>query len=568
MARFALRTIRSQLVLILVVLLSLAAAAAITLLEQNVDASRQAQAQVETVELHLLDLENAPIKATRRTAASVGVARRLVTADGRAIAAGLRSLRAGSAPPQSLLGVNPAVREVKGLVARILAGEVAPPTGAPPTGRPDRLLAVVDALQLRTTSAMGLLTRVARVYDQRAGTARRQAMLGSIATILVLLSIFIVFYRRAHIARAENVRLLLASRDEAVTDPLTGIGNRRAFKRDLEARLLDADSGHELLVAMFDLDGFKQHNDTFGHAAGDALLARLAGRLEASTAGTATAYRMGGDEFCLLARTDVADGQRLVRAAVAALSDSGEGWQVGCSWGVAWMPSEATRSSEALHLADGRMYAQKSSRVGPDQQATAALVQVLVEQDIDLSNHISRVAQRASATARALGLAEHEVSRIGLAAQLHDIGKTAIPMSILSKPGPLNDQEWEFMRRHTVIGERIIAAAPALAHTAQLVRSSHERFDGTGYPDQLRGSDIPFGSRIIAVCDAFDAMTSSRSYRDAMGIHEAAAELRRCSGTQFDPDVVEAFCAIELGRPHPAAAEADTGIADTLTSRG
>jgi HD-GYP domain-containing protein (c-di-GMP phosphodiesterase class II) len=115
---------------------------------------------------------------------------------------------------------------------------------------------------------------------------------------------------------------------------------------------------------------------------------------------------------------------------------------------------------------------------------------------------------------------------------------------VLHKPGPLSDEEWEFMRRHPVIGERILSAAPALAQAAKLVRASHERFDGRGYPDRLAGEDIPLGARIIFVCDAYDAMTSGRPYRDGMSAAEALDELRRCAGTQFDPIVVDVFCRV------------------------
>jgi two-component system cell cycle response regulator len=377
--------------------------------------------------------------------------------------------------------------------------------------------------------------------------------LRKLASQAVPVALVVLFYHRAQLARAENIRLLEASRDEAITDPLTGIGNRRAFKRDLERILPDVNRGSNLMVGMFDLDGFKQYNDTFGHGAGDALLARFASRLKQSTAGSGSAYRMGGDEFCVLAEVDPEAGQQLVRSGVAALSESGEGWSVGCSWGLAWMPSEATSTSEALRLADERMYAQKTSRATAGHQATAALVQVLIERDVDLSSHISRVAELATATARGLGVAGLEVTRIGLAAQLHDIGKTAIPESILDKADDLDEDEWGFMRRHTVIGERIIAAAPSLAHTANLVRSSHERMDGAGYPDHLAGCDIPLGSRIIAVCDAFDAMVAARPYRGPVDPQDAIAELRRCAGTQFDPDVVDAFSEIATQQRPPAA---------------
>jgi HD-GYP domain-containing protein (c-di-GMP phosphodiesterase class II) len=133
------------------------------------------------------------------------------------------------------------------------------------------------------------------------------------------------------------------------------------------------------------------------------------------------------------------------------------------------------------------------------------------------------------------------VEQVGHAAQLHDVGKIAIPDAILNKPGPLDEDEWRFMRRHTIIGERIVSGAPALSEAARLIRASHERFDGDGYPDGLRGEEIPIGSRVIAVCDAFDAMIADRPYRASLSPAAAMRELERCSGSQFDPVVVEAF---------------------------
>jgi HD-GYP domain-containing protein (c-di-GMP phosphodiesterase class II) len=150
----------------------------------------------------------------------------------------------------------------------------------------------------------------------------------------------------------------------------------------------------------------------------------------------------------------------------------------------------------------------------------------------------------AELTARRMGLSNREVRHTRLAAELHDVGKAAIPDAILDKPGTLDVKEWEFIRRHTQIGERIVRAAPALAHVAELVRSCHERFDGGGYPDALGGEQIPLGARVIAVCDAYDAMVSERVYRRPVTAAEAVDEVRRCAGTQFDPAVVEAFCAV------------------------
>jgi two-component system, cell cycle response regulator len=159
------------------------------------------------------------------------------------------------------------------------------------------------------------------------------------------------------------------------------------------------------------------------------------------------------------------------------------------------------------------------------------------------------VAELAEAVARALALDAEQIDHVRHAAALHDVGKMAIPDAILDKPGALDEAEWEFIRRHTIIGERIVAAAPALRPVAALVRSSHERWDGAGYPDALVGEDIPLGARIVSVCDAFDAMVADRPYRTGMDAADALTELERCSGSQFDPAVVDAFVAAWSGRP-------------------
>jgi HD-GYP domain-containing protein (c-di-GMP phosphodiesterase class II) len=250
---------------------------------------------------------------------------------------------------------------------------------------------------------------------------------------------------------------------------------------------------------------------------------------------------MGGDEFCVTARCAPPAGEGILAAAAEALSDRGDGWSIDCSYGAVWIPSEAITAGDALHMADQRMYANKTMRSSASRQLTDVLLAVLSEQDADIDAHVGHVAVLAVLVAQVLDLPDHEVQRIGLAAKLHDIGKTPIPASILNKPGPLNEDEWTFVHRHTLVGERIVLAAPALAHTAPLIRSEHERIDGSGYPDGLRGEQIPIGSRIIAVCDAYDAMTSSRAYREAMPHDVAVAELTRCAGSQFDPDVVRAF---------------------------
>lgn len=344
--------------------------------------------------------------------------------------------------------------------------------------------------------------------------------------------------------RSNNESLLAASHMEANTDGLTGLPNRRSLMRDVQVLVAEAIDDRQSMLGVFDLDGFKLYNDMFGHAAGDALLTRLAARLKRALEEDGRAYRMGGDEFCVVAQLADNNGAVIARRAARALSESGEGFTVGCSYGFASIPREAITVGDAIQIADQRMYAFKNSRASAGRQSADVLMRVLAERNPGLRLHTMQVAALARLTAEEMGVEKHEAERVELAAELHDIGKVAIPDSILEKPGPLNDQEWEFMRRHTEVGERIVIAAPSIAHTAGLVRSSHERWDGTGYPDKLAAADIPLGARIIAVCEAFHTMTSDRPCGEPRSITGAVAEIRGCSGTQFDPAVVTTFCGL------------------------
>ncbi len=329
---------------------------------------------------------------------------------------------------------------------------------------------------------------------------------------------------------------------QATHDALTGLANRRKLYLDAE-RALDGPDAAPLALGLYDLDGFKAYNDAFGHPAGDALLARLGRRMAEAVGEEATAYRMGGDEFCILTRA--ADPGHALEAARLALCDQGEGFAIRCSHGAALVPSDATDLERALQLADERMYADKrSSRVSESREVRAALLQLIAEQRDEHAAHTVDVAGLAAATATRLGLSRDDVACTRIAAELRDIGKTAVPEAILRKAGPLDGDELAFVQRHTLIGERIVAAAPALARIAPIVRSSHERPDGMGYPDGLSGTRIPIGARIVAVVDAFDAMVSPRPYKMAISVPAAIAELRRCAGTQFDEAVVEAFAGV------------------------
>jgi two-component system cell cycle response regulator len=369
--------------------------------------------------------------------------------------------------------------------------------------------------------------------------------LNTLALVLAWTSLASVILR-AVLTFRDKLRLLDRSRHEALTDSLTSLGNRRRFMREIEQELAEADTRHPLVLILFDLDGFKLYNDTFGHPAGDALLMRLSGNLEAVVSGRGRAYRMGGDEFCVIGSAARVGPGALIDAAASALKEEGEGFAVTCSYGSVLLPDEADNVSEALRIADGRMYVHKNRhRPSASRQSMDVLLRVLHERDSALGKHLAGVADLAEAVGRRLRIPTEQLETVRHAAELHDIGKVAIPEEILTKPGPLTDDEWEFVRGHTLIGERILAAAPALGQAAKLVRSTHERFDGTGYPDRLAGDQIPLGARIIAVCDAFDAMTSERAYAPALTVEDGLKELFRCAGTQFDPEVVEAFYAVQ-----------------------
>jgi diguanylate cyclase (GGDEF)-like protein len=333
--------------------------------------------------------------------------------------------------------------------------------------------------------------------------------------------------------------------EQAVTDALTGLGNRRKLTADLAGALTDSAEAGPSLLLLLDLDGFKDYNDTFGHLAGDALLARLGAKLRRAMGGHGRAYRLGGDEFCAHIDLDGQDPDALILRAAGALSEAGTEFTIQASLGVVLLPHEADSADHALQLADERMYANKRTRsTAAGNQAGEVLLRTLHAKQPDLDGHSSNVAELAGRVARWIGLGGEALDEIARAAELHDIGKVGIPDAILNKPSDLSDSEWEFIHQHTILGERILHGAPALRPVATLVRASHERWDGSGYPDRLRGEEIPLGARIVSVCDAYEAMTANRSYRAAVPHEVACAELRRFAGSQFDPAVVKAFLAV------------------------
>jgi two-component system, cell cycle response regulator len=347
---------------------------------------------------------------------------------------------------------------------------------------------------------------------------------------------------------AENHRLV----HELERDPLTGLGNRSKLLIDLD-RHFQRGRGEPMTLAILDLDGFKDYNDAFGHPAGDSLLIRLSRQLAEAVEGRGSAYRMGGDEFAVMLDGEAAASGPAVAAAATALAERGDGFRVTSSFGSAEIPREASDRSTALQLADQRMYADKDSRrPSPGGEVEAVLARILQQRAPDLAQHGDAVAELSIAVGHELGLPPGEIVALRRVAELHDVGKMAIPDAILNKPAPLSDEEWEFMRQHTILGERIISAAPSLGSVAKVIRSTHERWDGAGYPDGLEGKEIPLAARIVFACDAYDAITGERPHAPARSAEEALAEIKRNAGTQFDPAVVRAVSKVLAHAAVPA----------------
>ncbi len=400
-------------------------------------------------------------------------------------------------------------------------------------------------------AALGLLVSAAFAHITPAAV-----VLAAVALLVTTLRTLLTY--------VENVRMLRRSAHDAVTDGLSGLGNRRCLMQDLDRAIEQAEPARPSTLAFFDLNGFKRYNDTFGHAAGDSLLGRVGAALSAAVDPDGRAYRLGGDEFCVLLEGRLARHSRPIENAVAALTETGSVFAISASFGVAVIPDDALSAGEALQLADQRMYAHKANSAHDGRRRTRdVLMQLLTEREPDLHKHVHEVGELVRELGRRFALGADHIDELLRAAELHDIGKLAVPDAILHKPGPLDESEWQFMRQHPLVGERILNVDPALRPIARLVRASHERWDGTGYPDGLAGSAIPLGARIIAACDAFEAMTSERCYQAARSTAEAIAELQRNAGTQFDPDVVDALCR-QLA-PHVHSSEPSDSLRARLT---
>jgi diguanylate cyclase (GGDEF)-like protein/putative nucleotidyltransferase with HDIG domain len=385
---------------------------------------------------------------------------------------------------------------------------------------------------------------------------RTPFLFAALAGPLVAISL----YQRSTHKALDAIRL-------ALTDPLTGLGNHRHFHERLQRELAQADEhGGMVSLVFLDIDDFKRINDQFGHPAGDRVLSQVASRLRQG----GESFRLGGDEFAvLLAGMDeqlaLATTQSIVQR--IAETELGKAGAITVSAGVATFPQHGRERDSLIRLADGALYWAKEHgknqvrlaradvaelsefrRVasGVDRiarfRAAASLARAVDSRDAYTGSHSERVANLAAEIATKLGLPAEEVELTRLAGSLHDLGKLAIPEEILRKPAALSDAERLVLERHPQIGYRMLESL-GVDPIAYWVLHHHERWDGNGYPDGLAGDRIPLGARIIFVSDAFDAMTSDRLYRESLSHRDAVAEVERCSGSQFDPEVVNAFLA-------------------------
>jgi len=384
----------------------------------------------------------------------------------------------------------------------------------------------------------------------------QRAPMLSLALVGPLLAIQL--YQRALLQALRAVRL-------AHTDPLTGLGNHRHFHERLARELEQAlRYDRPLALCLVDVDDFKRINDTFGHPMGDSVLSQVAARLRQ----TGEAFRLGGDEFAVLLpgyeASEALTAAESIIDRIASL-ELGRVGAITVSAGIALAPQHAQERDELLKLVDGALYWAKEygkNRVRvfrPDVvelaelkrlasagdraarvRAAASLARAVDARDAYTGSHSQRVAQLAVRLAARLGLSHEELELTQLAASLHDVGKLALPEDLLRKPAPLSEPEWATLQQHAQIGSRMLESL-GVDPVAEWVLHHHERWDGTGYPDRLAGTEIPVGARIIFVADAYDAMTSDRLYRARCSDAEAVAEIVRCAGTQFDPSVVEAL---------------------------
>lgn len=341
----------------------------------------------------------------------------------------------------------------------------------------------------------------------------------------------------------------------AFRDSLTGLYNRRYFEQELE-RFGAVEAFLPLSLIIGDVNGLKIINDSLGHQTGDLVLKSVAWALAEMSRPEDLVARWSGDEFVMLLPNTTTEKVQKVCSAIerAGLPMLDMGLKPSIGLGYATKSSLNQSNADLIKTAENRMYRHKMNNAQSIRSALViSLQRTLAEKSYETEEHARHMQKLSLDLAKRLELTESQLNTLSLVALLHDIGKVSIPESILNKAGPLNANEWEVMKQHCESGYRILVSSPELIEVAEGVLAHHERWDGTGYPRGLKGTDIPVLARIVSLADAYDAMISDRPYRLRITPNQALEEIRRCSGTQFDPNLAKEFITMmeELNKNSP-----------------